>query len=185
MLNFEDGAFKALRHLVAIDKEETERIAQSAIDSPSQIQLVDFVDQIGLTQGAIDSIRQQQDVLVPEERRLCFEKYIRAVNTIPSIPPVLSMERMNPFTQFENQPPILFGMGGGSKALCKGLPIDVLSMVLTAEKLRRELNLGRCRIICANGITYTNIPKNSDFSKENIDFHVLTHQIGILFGIRD
>lgn len=169
MLNFEDSAFRALRHLVAIDQHESERIAQYAIDNPAQIQLVDFVDQMGLPQEKVDFIRYQQNALIPDIRRSYFDKYKKLVSTIHSIPPEISIARMNPFTQFENHPPILFGMGGGSKTLCKGLPMDVLSMVLTAEKLRKELNLGRCKIICANAITYTNIPKNSAFSKESID----------------
>jgi hypothetical protein len=70
-------------------------------------------------------------------------------------------------------------MGGGSKELCKGLPFDVLSMVLTAEKLRRVLDLSECRILLANRITYTNIPKNAEFSKESID-NVMTGERDIL-----
>lgn len=161
------------------------------IARPLEIQLVDFVDQIGLPKEVIAVIRQQQDTLVPDERRPFFQKYKRVVSTTPSIPEAISRARLNPFTQFENQPPLLFGMGGGSRALNKGFPIDILSMILTAEKLRRELGLGRCRVICANEITYTNIPNKPDeFSRESID-RVMTAERDLLqlvverFGISD
>lgn len=165
----DDLAYKALRHLVAIDHDEVERIIRCAMAAPAQYQLVDFIHQLGVDKNTIDTILQQQDKLIPAERKLLLARYQAIVNRLPSMTPKLSLARLNPLTEFEKRPPILFGMGGGNKMLCRGLPLDVLSMVLTAEKLRRELNLGRGRIICANGITYTNIAKNADFSKEKID----------------
>lgn len=179
LLDYEDQDFRALRFLVDIDDVYAEAIAAKAIQDPLNIQLVDFVQQMGFPQEHVVAIRQAQDARVPEERRPYLQKYAEVVGKIPTIPIELSQARVNPFTEFEHHPPLLFGMGGGSKALNKALPIDVLSMVLTAEKLRRELNLGRCRIICANGITYTNIPKNPDFSKEGID-RVLSAERDIL-----
>lgn len=178
VVNFEDENLRALFYLFQekglgtsrLTKEDFEKIAADAIAYPGQIQLVDFVDQIGLSKEVVAAIHQQQDTLVPDERRPFFQRYERAVSTIPSISEAISGARLNPFTQFENQPPLLFGMGGGSRALNKGFPIDILNMVLTAEKLRRELGLGRCRVICANQITYTNIPNNpGEFSRESID----------------
>jgi len=42
-------------------------------------------------------------------------------------------------------------------------------MVLTAEKIRREVSGGKINILCANDITYTNIGKHPSFSEESID----------------
>lgn len=190
VLNYNDPDFVGLRHLVDVKPSDVERIARNALERPAEIQLMDFVDQIGLSEEARATIREQQDTVIPDERKPYFEKYARVVETTPSMEYRLSLARINPFTRFEDSPPVLFGMGGGSKTLNRGLPIDVLSMVLTAEKMRRELGLGRCRIICANGITYTNIPKSSAFSKEGID-RVLSTERDILklaverFGIGD
>lgn len=198
LVNFDDQSLRALFYLFQgkgasaskLAQEDVEKIAADVIAHPGKIQLGDFVDQIGLPDTVVSEIKARQNDLVPDERRPFFDRYARAVVTTRSIEEPLSLARLNPFTQFENQPPLLFGMGGGSKALSKGLPIDVLSMVLTAEKLRRDLGLGRCRIICANGITYTNIPNNPDFSKEGIDW-VMSAERDLLqlaverFGIAD
>lgn len=198
LVDFQDSSLRALRFLL-LDKdgkdhfrrEDIDSIARAAIEHPSKIQLVDFVDQIGLPQEIAATIHRQQDVLVPDQRRPFLERYKRAVANKPSVPENISRARLNPFTQFENQPPLLFGMGGGSSGLNKGFPIDILSMVLTAEKLRQEIGLGKCRVICANEITYTNIPKKPDeFSKESID-RVLATERDLLklvvdkFGIGD
>lgn len=193
-----DPKLKALRFLLldkagndSFKEEDIEHIAQAAVENPLAVQLVDFTDQLGLAQGVVDAIRQQQDTVVPDKRRGFFQRYERVVKTTPSISEGISKARLNPFTQFENRPPLLFGMGGGSRALNKGFPIDILNMILTAEKLRRELDLGRCRIICANQITYTNIPNNpGEFSKQSID-QVLATERDLLklvverFGIDD
>lgn len=198
LVDFEDQSLRALFYLFQekgsgvsrLAKEHVEQIAKAAIANPESVQLIDFVDQIGLPQEVASEIKSRQNELVPAERRPFFDRYARVISTTNSIEGPLSRARLNPFTQFENKPPLLFGMGGGSKAICKGFPIDVLSMVLTAEKLRRELSLGRCRVICANGITYTNIPNNSEFSQEGID-RVLSAERDILqlalerFGIAD
>lgn len=198
LVDFKDQNLKALFYLFQekgsgvsrLAREDVAQIAKAAIASPERIQLIDFVDQIGLSKEAVSKIKASQNELVPAERRSFFDQYARVVSSTGSIEGPLSRARLNPFTQFENQPPLLFGMGGGSKALCKGFPMDVLNMVLTAEKLRRELGLGRCRVICANGITYTNIPKNPDFSKEGID-QVMSTERDLLrlvverFGIAD
>lgn len=189
-LNYNDLDFIGLRHLVDLKDYHVEQIARNVIVRPDQIQLVDFIDQIGLDEETKAAVRHAQAELVPEERVPFLQKLARIREATPSLEFRLSLARINPFTKFEDGPPLLFGMGGGSKALNKGLPIDILSMVLTAEKLRRELGLGRCRIICANDITYTNIPKNSEFSKEAID-RVLGGERDLLqlvverFGIAD
>lgn len=189
VLDYNDPDFKGLRQLVDIGLSDAERIAQNAIDRPD-IQLLDFIDQLGLSDNAKADIRESQTALVPIERLPYFGKLARVVETTASMEYRLSLARINPFTQFENSPPLLFGMGGGSKTLNKGFPIDILNMVLTGEKLRRALGLGRCRVICANGITYGNIPKSSEFSKEGID-RVLSTERDLLqllverFGIAD
>lgn len=198
LVNFEDDRLKALRYLLRDKKgndhfrrEDIIDVAKAAVENPAQIQLVDFVDQLGLESQVVASIRQQQEALIPLDRHPYFQRYERAVGILPTVPQEISLARMNPFTQFETSPPLLFGMGGGSRALNKGLPMDILSMVLTAEKLRREIGLGRCRVICANEITYTNIPNNpAEFSKESID-RVMATERDLLqlvverFGIAD
>ena len=82
----------------------------------------------------------------------------------------LTRARLNCFTRFEENPPLYFGVGGGSRMLCRGLPFDILAMILAGEKLRKELNLGKCYIVLADRITYTNVGKaDSDFTKGGID----------------
>lgn len=190
-MDYGDENFQALRHLVAIDDRDAEFIARVLTLYPERIQLVDLTEKIGLSSEVAELIRLRQSMLVPDSRKPFLEKYDQTVRVMPSLEQSLSRVKLNPFTQFENAPPLLFGMGGGSRALNKGFPIDILSMVLTAEKLRRQLGLGRCRVICANGITYTNIPRKPDeFSKESID-RVMSAERDLLqlvvdrFGIAD
>lgn len=190
VLDYNDPDFVGLRHLVDVELPDAQRIAAAAIERPEEIQLVDFIDQIGLPEETKVAIRQKQAKVVPERRKIFIEKLQQVVEVTPSMEYRLSLARINPFTRFEDAPPLLFGMGGGSKTLNRGFPMDILNMVLTAEKLRRELGLGRCRIICANGITYTNIPRDSVFSQEGID-RVLGAERDLLqlvverFGIAD
>ncbi len=143
--------------------------AEAALTNPTSIQLGSFVRNVGLSERDREAIIDEQLASIPPERFPYLDRLVHVIRTTRTIPEELSLASINPFTQFENHPPLLFGMGGGSKALCKGLPFDVLSMVLTAEKLRRELGLGTINILCANDITHTNIGKHPEFSVESID----------------
>lgn len=65
---------------------------------------------------------------------------------------------------------LYFGMGGGNKMLNKGLPLDVLSMVLIGEKTRRAMKT-KASILIANEITKTN-----PFGEERIERVMSTEQ---------
>ena len=168
-LNFNDINLIGLRSLVDLDNTSMIQIARNAIQQPDKVQLMDFIDQVGLDERAKTSILKRQNRLIPEERKPFLQQFRKIIQTTPTLEFNLSQARINQFTEFEDHPPLLFGIGGGSRALNKALPLDVLSMILTAEKLRKGLSLGKCRILCANDITYTNIPKNPEFTKETID----------------
>lgn len=149
--------------------EDIKPIAQLAKYNPHMIQMGAYLPGLGMSQQENDEIVAKQLARIPEERKPYINRFAQVISNTHSIPIKISLANINPFTQFENHPPILFGMGGGSQRLCQGLPFDVLSMVLTAEKLRRELDLGTINILCANDITHTNIGKHPEFSIESID----------------
>ena len=149
------------KSLVDINKKTLGQIANN-ITNNANLYLFDHIHNAGLSQEVITE-------LIPPTRKNTLEQFVKAAHNIPSIETSLTVKRINPFTEFEKSPPLFFGIGGGSQMLCKGLPFDVLLMILTGEKLRRLLNLGECRILMANRITYTNISHSSEFSKESID----------------
>lgn len=165
----EDQNLKALRNLVTIDDDKLQTLLFNLDQNKEGIQLLDYLHKLGLSRDYIDTILQVQKRVIPLERLQYFDIYHKLVLSLRTLDHNLSLLRLNPFTAFEKHPPLFFGMGGGSKELCKGLPFDVLGMILTAEKFKRELSLSECRVLLADRITYTNIPKNSEFSKESID----------------
>lgn len=158
-----------LRNLVSISNEDISLIIKNIQTQPCDIQLLDYIEDILVDKNLIESIREKQSYIIPEARKEYFARYQKLILSLRTVNQPLSTLRLNPYTEFENHPPLFFWMGWGSKALCKGLPFDVLGMLLTAEKMRRELELSECRILLANRITYTNIPKNSEFSEQAID----------------
>lgn len=152
-----------------LQDEHISSIARLALDNPLAIQLGSYIHHLGLSDEDKQGIVDTQLNSIPDERFAYFDRLAEAIQLTHTIPIKISLANINPFTPFEQKPPVLFGMGGGSQRLCQGLPIDVLKMVFTAEKLRRELDLGTIHILCANDITYTNIGKHKEFSKESID----------------
>ena len=158
-----------IKILLNLTHDELEVIYKNIDDNKENIQLLDFINQIGLPTDKVKELVELQKKTIPFKRNIYFEKYDKIVKSSRTLEHNLSELRINPYTEFEKNPPLFFGMGGGSKALCKGLPFDVLTMILTGEDIRRKMNLGKCRILLANRITYTNIPRNSEFSKESID----------------
>lgn len=162
-------SLKLLRALVNISDEELREIATNLVRYGATIQLLDYIDQIGLSEDLKREILETQQREIPQERKAYFGIYKSIIASLRTTEHNLSQLRLNPFTQFENHPPLYFGMGGGSKRLCKALPFDVLGMLLTGETLKRKLRLRECRILLANRITYTNIPNNPEFSQESID----------------
>ena len=157
-----------IKSLVDIDQESLEKIKDN-ITNNSRLQLLNYIHDIGLPQDTIARLFYKQQSMIPEIRKGILEQFAKIARNTPLIEPNLTIARINPFTEFEKHPPLFFGIGGGSQMLCKGLPFDILSMILIGEKIRRLLNLGECWILAANRITYTNIPRNPDFSKESID----------------
>lgn len=172
------------------DDNSLDHVANMLVQDPARIQMGAYNDYLGLDENILRAISKTQQQQIPPERLPYFDKLTRVITTTPTIPVEISLKNINPFTPFEKKPPILFGMGGGSQKLCQGLPFDVLTMVLTAEKIRRELNGGKINILCANDITYTNIGKHPSFSKESID-RVMSAERDLLqlvvekFGIAD
>jgi len=167
-LNLNDLKLKILRNLVNINDQDLKTIFNN-LNKNKNVQLLDYIHYLGLSENFIKEILNNLSHQIPKEREDFFEKYTKIILSLKTAEHNLSILRLNPFTEFENHPPLFFGMGGGSKELCKGLPFDVLSMLLTGEKFKRELQLSECRILLANRITYTNIPKNSEFSETAID----------------
>ena len=165
----ENHELKGLRNLVDINDNDLNTIISNLNDGKEKIQLLDYLYKLGLSKEFTNDIVKIQNQTVPPERFKYFEKYKKLILSLRTVNHNLSLLRLNPFTAFEKHPPLFFGMGGGSKELCKGLPFDVLAMLLTAEKFKRELSLGECRVLLANRITYTNIPKNPEFSEKSID----------------
>ena len=156
-----------LNDIINISEEEVNLIRNNLVKSPSKIQLLDYKDYIDIDENILRKI--STDIEANEERIQKINLYKNVIESSKLMEHNLSLLRINPFTEFEKEPSLFFGMGGGSKALCKGLPFDVLSMILTAEKIRKKLNIKKCRILLANKITYTNIPRNKEFSVESID----------------
>lgn len=158
-----------LRNLVNISESDISTIIRNIQERPSDIQMLDYIEDILSDKNLIELIKEKQNNTIPEARKEYFTRYKRLILSLRTVNQPLSVLRLNPYTEFENHPPLFFWMWWGSKALCKGLPFDVLGMLLTAEKMRRELELSECRILLANRITYTNIPKNTEFSEQTID----------------
>lgn len=158
----------SLKRLVNINQKFLEKVAGNVMDN-TELYLFDYIHDIGLPQETIAKLSSEQVLATSEMRKTLLEQFMKATRNMPSIETNLTIKRINPFTEFEKNPPLFFGIGGGSQMLCKGLPFDVLLTILTGEKLRRILELGECRILMANRITYTNISNNDEFSKESID----------------
>lgn len=163
-LNLNDPKLKILRSLVNINDRDLKTIFTN-LNKSKNVQLLDYIYYLGLSENFIKKIINNLSLSIPKKRKEFFEKYTKIILSLRTTEHNLSVLRLNPLTEFEKHPPLFFGMGGGSKELCKGLPFDVLSMLLTGEKLKRELKLSECRILLAN----TNIPKNPEFSEIAID----------------
>ncbi|KKQ07241.1 MAG: hypothetical protein US18_C0022G0005 [Parcubacteria group bacterium GW2011_GWB1_36_5] len=167
---------KRSKRLVDISNQEAQLIIENIQRNPS-LYLWDYGRLLDLPVGFLQDISREQNSQIPQKRRDAMDAYKRSILSLRTVDQKLSLLRMNPLTNFENHPPIFFGIGGGSRNLCKALPFDVLGMVLTAEKLKRDLQLSECRVLFANRITYTNISKSPEFSKKSID--------RVLIGERD
>lgn len=106
-------------------------------------------------------------------RAALMEQNKAALTTIPTLNVPLSQSRLNPDTIWEgdkqNKPDIFFGMGGGSQSIIKGASLEAMVMFLTAEAIRRKLNLGKVRAILADRITWTNLPYSPDFLPSKVD----------------
>jgi len=167
-INLNDPRLKILRMLVDINDTDLDKIFVN-LNEHKDIQLLDYIYYLGLPENLIREVQDNLNQSIPEKRKEYFKEYKKTILSLRTTEHNLSNLRLNPLTEFEKHPPLFFGMGGGSKELCKGLPFDVLAMLLTGEKLKRNLKLSECRILLANRITYTNIPKNPEFSEIAID----------------
>lgn len=156
-----------INDIINISEEEINLIKTNLVKSPGKIQLLDYKNYINIDENLLKKISINDEIV--EERIQKINLYKSVIESSKLMEHNLSLLRINPFTEFENEPFLFFCMGGGSKALCKGLPFDVLSMILSAEKIRRTLNIKKCIILLANRITYTNISRNKEFSVDSID----------------
>lgn len=174
-----DIALKTLRSLVHVGSEHIEQIVINALNDPN-IHLLDFADMLGLPKEVSLQLEENRQLLgiASPERKDRTEELKRIIDATPLLHP-LSKTRIHPATPFENGVPLFFGIGGGSRMPCQGLPLDVLKMVLTGEKLRRELGLSQCTVLGADEITYTNIGRTQGFTKEKVD-QVIGTEVAIL-----
>lgn len=182
-INMQDPELRKLRGLVDIKEEDIKTIAENMIQKPGLFAF-DFLEMLGLDQQTLRSIHRNHEILQaisPQERISMTNKLINIINSLPTMHVSLSKARIHPATSFESGVPLFFGMGGGSRMPCQGLPLDVLKMVLTGEKLRRELGLTQCFVLGADVITYTNIDRDrtEGFTKEKID-QVIGTEIALL-----
>lgn len=182
--NKKNYQFRVLSNLVELSDEELKIINDNIDNNPENIQLLDYINMINLSDDKIKRLKSEQEKQIPEGRKSLFAKYNQIINSSKTMDHNLSLLRLNPYTEFENEPYLFFGMGGGSKALCKGLPFDILTMILTGEKIRRKMGIKKCRILLANRITYTNIPRNKEFSRESIDRVMKAEKAIILLALK-
>jgi hypothetical protein len=110
---------------------------------------------------------------VSEDRRIVIQKLHRSIINNLCVVESDSLRGINSKTCFEKDPPILFGIGVGGKEPSKGLPFDVLSMILTAEQTRRITGNGQCYILCADDAAITNIRRRDGFTQEKITRTIL------------
>lgn len=175
-----DENLRILRSLVHVRTHDIRQIAQNAIDNPT-IHLFDFINMLGLPNNVLQELEENRQLLestVPTERSQRVHKLWQIIDTTPTLH-ALSKDRIHPATSFEDGVPLFFGMGGGSRMPCQGLPLDVLKMVLTGEKLRRELGLTKSIVLGADVITYTNIGRSPGFTREKVD-QVIGTEVSIL-----
>jgi len=91
-------------------------------------------------------------VEAPEQKKL-FKELERIIWKERLIEPNLSQANLSPNTELEKNTPLLLGMGGGNHEMSKALPFDALGLILTTEKIKKELNLGPCNILLADQTT--------------------------------
>lgn len=170
MVDESDESLRILRSLVHVSADDIRQIAQNAQIDPS-VHLFDFAGMLGLPDHLRDEIQENHELMelvAPSGRLEKVHKLKEVVDNTPTLH-ALSKDRIHPATSFEDGVPLFFGMGGGSRMPCQGLPLDVLKMVLTGEKLRRKLGLTNCFVLGADIITYTNIGRSPGFTKEKVD----------------
>lgn len=87
-----------------------------------------------------------------------------------------SIKGINRLTSFDQKNPLFFGIGGGNhQRLSKGLPFDVLSMILIGQKLKQSFKLGPCYVFladqttCINGFTKEAVNKLMTGQKELLE----------------
>jgi len=180
-VNMQDTKLKKLKGLVKLSEDDIKIIGQNMIES-LELFAFDFVEMLGLDSHTMDLVHGNNKALsslAPQERIEAVHRLNQIIDNLPTMHTSLSKARVHPATTFEKGVPLFFGMGGGSKMPCQGLPLDVLKMVLTGEKLRRELGLTECTVLGADVITYTNIGRTPGFTKEKID-QVLGTEITLL-----
>lgn len=171
---------RTLQSLVNISPNDIATIAQNAVNDP-EIHLFDFKDMLGLQDKNSDELNENAQLLEatqPPARLLKKQALNDIIDALPTMHP-LSKARIHPLTSLESGVPLFFGMGGGSRMPCQGLPFDVLKMVLTGEKIRRELGLSQCFVLGADEITYTNIGKTPEFTKDKVD-NIIGAEIALL-----
>ena len=175
-----DENLRILRSLVPVGTDDIRQIAQKTLDD-SAIHLFDFLNMLGLPNNVLQELKENHRLLesiTPSERLQKVRKLKHVIDNTPTLH-ALSKDRIHPATSFEDGVPLFFGMDGGSRMPCQGLPLDVLKMVLTGEKLRRELGLTKSIVLGADVITYTNIGRSPGFTREKVD-RVIGTEVSIL-----
>ena len=132
------NSLEELKNLVNITNEELKDIHEN-INNSKNIELLDYINCLNLNSKEKEILLNNKKI--SSERTNLINKYKKIILSSRTLNQKMTMSRINNKTEFENEPTLFFGVGGGSKELCKGLPFDILSMILTGENIRKNLNL--------------------------------------------
>lgn len=162
-----------LNGIQPVSSEVLEQIASSGRNIST------FAADLGLYAPIAQADNEQRLKQIPPERISLMQQAAQIMGSIPTLYKPLTIERINPDTEWENKtrPDLFFGMGGGSTSIIRGASLEALIMFMTAERMRRDLNLGRVRAILANRITYTNLPYSTDFLPQGISMQTVQNKL--------
>lgn len=80
---------------------------------------------------------------------------------------------------------LYFGIGGGYKRLSQGLPVDVLSMILVGDQLKKLNGIKKCYILLADEITKTNPFDLAKLEKLFSSYKTILQKVIKGFGLED
>lgn len=99
---------KNLRNLVDISKDDISTVIKNIQDNSCDVQLLDYINDILADKSLIESIQEKQNCTIPEARKEYFLRYQKLILSLRTVNQPLSRLRLNPYTEFENHPPLFF-----------------------------------------------------------------------------